>query len=127
MNPVTVIDYGASDQQSVQQAFESLGAPVVMARTPQEVLSAKALVLTGEPDFDSSLLEEIGRGEEAYFAHSYEARPFSPKDLLAVTVYGERRICAAARRGNVTGCQFRPERSGKAGMSVIHALIDAIN
>ena len=31
------------------------------------------------------------------------------------------------RRGNVTGCQFRPERSGKAGMSVIHALIDAIN
>ncbi|HIV87463.1 MAG TPA: hypothetical protein H9896_05100 [Candidatus Pygmaiobacter gallistercoris] len=90
-------------------------------------LGAALLPAGGEPDFDSSLLEEIGRGEEAYFAHSYEARPFSPKDLLAVTVYGERRICAAARRGNVTGCQFRPERSGKAGMRVIHALIDAIN
>ena len=97
------------------------------ARLRRQNLGAALLPAGGEPDFDSSLLEEIGRGEEAYFAHSYEARPFSPKDLLAVTVYGERRICAAARRGNVTGCQFRPERSGKAGMRVIHALIDAIN
>ena len=213
MNPITIIDYGLSNLLSVQRAFEHFGAPVIMAKTPDEVLAAKALVLPGvgafrdgmeglrslgliepikqkakegtpllgiclgmqmlfdqseefgcwqglglipgrvvripdedaegrpqrvpqvgwnallpaggEADFDSSLLEGVRPGEEVYFVHSYEAKPALQEDLLAVTVYGGRRICAAARRGSVTGCQFHPEKSGRVGLAVIRALIDA--
>ena len=213
MNPITIIDYGLSNLLSVQRAFEHFGAAVKLARSPDEVFAAKALVLPGvgafrdgmqglrkldlvEPirqkaaqgtpllgiclgmqmlfeeseefgrweglglipgrvvripdtdaegraqrvpqvgwnrllpaggkqDFDRSLLEGIRRGEEVYFVHSYEAKPTNSADLLAVTVYGGRRICAVARRGSVTGCQFHPEKSGRVGLNVIRALIEA--
>ena len=77
----------------------------------------------GESDFDSSLLEGVRPGEEVYFVHSYEAKPEQEGDLLAQTVYGGRRICAAARRGNVTGCQFHPEKSGRVGLCIIREFL----
>ncbi len=87
-------------------------------RVPQ--VGWNALLPAGtESDFDGSLLEGVRPGEEVYFVHSYEAKPTHKEDLLAQTIYGGRRICAAARRGNVTGCQFHPEKSGRVGLCVI--------
>ena len=40
--------------------------------------------------------------------------------FIPITVYGGRRLCAAAQKGSVIGCQFHPEKSGKLGLSVIH-------
>ena len=57
---------------------------------------------------------------ELYFVHSYEAKPAYDAHRLADTVYGGRRLCAAAQKGSVIGCQFHPEKSGKLGLSVIH-------
>ena len=211
MSEVAIIDYGLSNLLSVQRAFEHFGAAVRFVDSPDEVRSARALVLpgvgafrdgmeglrrlgliepirdaaargvpllgiclgmqmlfdqseefgqweglglipgrvvripdhdaegrpqrvpqvgwnallpaAGEADFDGSLLEGVRPGEEVYFVHSYEAKPAQKRDLLAQTVYGGRRICAAARRGNVTGCQFHPEKSGRVGLCVIREFL----
>ena len=55
--------------------------------------------------------------------HSYEAKPTDETDCLAFTVYGGRRICAAATHGSVLGCQFHPEKSGEVG-SVSYTHLD---
>lgn len=47
MSEVTIIDYGLSNLLSVQRAFEHFGATVKFAKTPEEVRSARALVLPG--------------------------------------------------------------------------------
>jgi imidazoleglycerol phosphate synthase glutamine amidotransferase subunit HisH len=33
-------------------------------------------------------------------------------------------VTAAVRRGNVTGTQFHPEKSGPAGLSIIKAFLE---
>ena len=72
-------------------------------------------------DFRGTSLAGLQVGEECYFVHSYEAKPAQPADRLADTVYGGRRICAAAQRGSVLGTQFHPEKSGPAGLSIVEA------
>ena len=57
-------------------------------------------------------------GQECYFIHSYEAKP-DPSCRLADTLYGGRRVCAAAQKGNVLGCQFHPEKSGPVGLAIL--------
>ena len=64
--------------------------------------------------------QDVPPGGELYFVHSYEAKPAYDAHRLADTVYGGRRLCAAAQKGSVIGCQFHPEKSGKLGLSVIH-------
>ncbi len=71
--------------------------------------------------FADSALSGLQVGEECYFVHSYEARPAFAADRLADAIYGGRRICAAARRANVLGTQFHPEKSGPVGLSIIEA------
>jgi imidazole glycerol-phosphate synthase subunit HisH len=51
-------------------------------------------------------------GDYVYFAHSYACDDSSVS--VAVADYG-RPIPAAVRRGNYSGVQFHPERSGEAG------------
>ena len=70
-------------------------------------------------DFGGTVLAAVQPGEECYFIHSYEAKPTEETDCLAFTVYGGRRICAAATHGSVLGCQFHPEKSGEVGLKII--------
>ena len=70
--------------------------------------------------FRGTVFEDVPPGGELYFVHSYEAKPAYDAHRLADTVYGGRRLCAAAQKGSVIGCQFHPEKSGKLGLSVIH-------
>lgn len=73
----------------------------------------------GRTDFAGTVLAGVTPGEECYFIHSYEAKPADEADRLADTVYGGRAVCAAAAHGSVVGCQFHPEKSGKAGLKII--------
>ena len=73
----------------------------------------------GRADFAGTALANVRPGEECYFIHSYEAKPAQEADRLADTVYGGRRVCAAAVRGSVLGCQFHPEKSGQVGLKII--------
>ncbi|MBC5580759.1 imidazole glycerol phosphate synthase subunit HisH [Anaerofilum sp. BX8] len=78
----------------------------------------------GKTDFADSLLRAVRPGGEVYFVHSYEAKPARPQDRLAEVLYGGRRVCAAARSGSVTGCQFHPEKSGEVGLSIIRQFLE---
>ena len=74
-------------------------------------------------DFVGTALAGLTPGEECYFIHSYEAKPAEDADCLAYTVYGGRKICAAATHGSVLGCQFHPEKSGEVGLKIIEEFL----
>jgi glutamine amidotransferase/cyclase len=74
---------------------------------------------------DCSLFEDY-HGEKLYFVHSYHGRTEDvPGDWkLATTDYGEEFVSAVCR-GNIIACQFHPEKSGAAGLSILrHYLAD---
>src|SRR5262249_35257579 len=67
-----------------------------------------------------------GRPDDAPFAvvrsYAVDARPFSPKELLAATEPG-RTFAAAVGTGSVAAVQFPPERSGEAGLALYEAFV----
>lgn len=77
-------------------------------------------------DFAGTALAGVTPGEECYFIHSYEAKPAAEADCLANTIYGGRRVCAAAIHGSVLGCQFHPEKSGEVGLRIIEEFIKSV-
>ncbi len=58
-----------------------------------------------------------------YFVHSFHARPDDPSDVLACVSYGDQALSAAVQRGNATGFQFHPEKSGPLGLELIHRFL----
>ncbi len=60
-------------------------------------------------------------GTEVYFVHSFFAKTKMPEDVLAVQEYGGQTMCAAAKRRNVMGTQFHPEKSGEVGIAMLSA------
>lgn len=73
----------------------------------------------------SPLFSSFPKRSQVYFVHSYEAKPADEREVLATYEYGGRQICAAAvsGTGNVVGCQFHPEKSGQAGISIIDSFL----
>ncbi|QJC50376.1 imidazole glycerol phosphate synthase subunit HisH [Paenibacillus albicereus] len=69
----------------------------------------------------SPLLEGLEEGH-VYFVHSYHALPADSSDLIAVTDYHQP-VTAIVGRGNVTGMQFHPEKSGELGMSLLRSFL----
>ena len=45
-------------------------------------------------------------------------------DQLAITEYGDIKICAAVSKDNVYGCQFHPEKSGSVGLKIISGFLE---
>ena len=64
----------------------------------------------------SRLMEGVKDGSQVYFTHSYAA-PVT-EDTAAITEYGLQ-ISAAVERGNVSGVQFHPEKSGDVGLHIL--------
>jgi len=73
--------------------------------------------------WSGTVLGRLGEASSVYLVHSYQFVPSDPDDRLADYGYGGRRIVAAVRRGNVTGCQFHPEKSGVNGLSVLSEFV----
>ena len=67
-------------------------------------------------DESSKLFKGIGK-ERFYFVHSYAAKK-SVGTVQAWTTYGEK-FLAAVEDGPLCATQFHPEKSGKAGLSLI--------
>lgn len=78
-----------------------------------------SLSFKGEKD---ELFKYINEGDFVYFVHSYYGSECDDS-LVATTVYGKE-ITAAVRRGNVMGCQFHPEKSGKIGLAILKAFCE---
>ena len=185
---ITIIDYGAGNLFSVQNALNFLGVENNISSKVEDIISADKLILPGVgafPDamkmldeagltevikeqakkkalmgiclgmqmlFDKSyefgeteglelmppannlviphigwnsleknepckLLESVNDGDYVYFVHSYAAVTDS-KNVAAYCDYGMK-VPALVMSGNVYGCQFHPEKSGKTGLGIL--------
>lgn len=63
------------------------------------------------------LLESVNDGDYVYFVHSYAAVTDS-KNVAAYCDYGMK-VPVLVMSGNVYGCQFHPEKSGKTGLGIL--------
>jgi imidazole glycerol-phosphate synthase subunit HisH len=68
------------------------------------------------PVCDSALLAGVAKGAYAYFVHSYAAPPGAY--TTAVTTYGAP-FSAVVEQRNFFGTQFHPERSSRAGATIL--------
>lgn len=77
-------------------------------------------------NFDSELkiYHGIRDGEFFYFVHSYYCQP--DEAVAATTTDYGIRFTSSIRKGNVFACQFHPEKSQGAGLSVLKNFIDII-
>jgi len=82
-----------------------------------------SLVNSGE-DWQKTILQETCAGDAAYFVHSFMASPEKSEDRLADALYGGHKISAVIAKGNTTGCQFHPEKSGEVGLKILRNFIN---
>lgn len=70
----------------------------------------------------SPIFKYINEGDCVYFVHSFYAENCDDS-LIASAEYGKQ-ITAAVQNGNVYGCQFHPEKSGKVGLNILKAFCE---
>ena len=80
-----------------------------------------ALRFTGNK---SPLFRYIKEGDCVYFVHSYHAADCEAS-VIATAEYGAE-LTAAVQRGNVCGCQFHPEKSGRVGLAILRAFCESV-
>ena len=68
---------------------------------------------------DMDLFAGLGNEKHFYFAHSFCAEPADDRTKIAYTDYGVE-LVASVQKANIYGTQFHPEKSGKAGLKVLH-------
>ena len=68
------------------------------------------------------LFRNIQDGDCVYFVHSFYAANCD-EATIATTEYGAK-LTAAVASGNVYGCQFHPEKSGKVGLNILRAFCE---
>ncbi len=71
---------------------------------------------------ENPLFRSIKEGDFVYFVHSFFADRCEDS-VIATTEYGIP-MTAAAASGNVFGCQFHPEKSGKVGLNILRAFCE---
>ena len=71
----------------------------------------------------SPLLQHIREGDCVYFVHSFAAFDCA-QSVIAAAEYGAE-LTAAVQHGNVFGCQFHPEKSGRVGLSILKGFCEA--
>lgn len=67
----------------------------------------------------NTILNSISPSESVYFVHSYVAKTQQKEHSLASYFYSGQEICAVIKSGNLYGCQFHPEKSGRVGLKII--------
>lgn len=77
------------------------------------------LVPASGASWEGSILNGLPTGTCAYFVHSFFAQPKAASTRLAVTNYGDHEITAVVAEGNISGCQFHPERSAENGLHIL--------
>ena len=73
------------------------------------------------PENKSPLFKYVDEGEHVYFVHSFSAQ--GTPSAIAHTDYGGR-VVAAVGEGNILGCQFHPEKSGRVGLNILRAFCE---
>jgi glutamine amidotransferase len=68
------------------------------------------------------LFKYLNEGDCVYFVHSYYGANCEDA-VIATAEYGAP-LTAAVAKDNVMGCQFHPEKSGNAGLSILRAFCE---
>ena len=71
---------------------------------------------------ENPLFSGVAEGDCVYFVHSFYAADCDDY-VVATAEYGPA-LTAAVTRGNVYGCQFHPEKSGKVGLAILKAFAE---
>lgn len=74
--------------------------------------------------WSEGILADTDIGESVYFVHSYMVQPSNEKNRIADCLYGGHKITAVIAQGNITGCQFHPEKSGAVGLRILRRFIN---
>jgi glutamine amidotransferase len=102
-------------------------ASTTAAGDPQKIphIGWNALVVPARRGgWGGTVLRYVEPGEAVYFVHSFMANPDDPAHRVADCLYGGRPIAAVICRGNVSGCQFHPEKSGAVGLKILRAFLE---
>ena len=94
-------------------------AEVIPEDLPIPQIGWNALRLKGEKH---PIFKYVKDGDHVYFVHSYYGANCD-ESVIADTEYGAY-LTAAVAKGNVCGCQFHPEKSGKVGLSILKAFCE---
>ena len=77
------------------------------------------LLPSASANWHNSVLGKLSPGEAVYFVHSFEAVPDDPLHKIAICLYDGHQVTAVVQKGQTTGCQFHPEKSGAAGLGIL--------
>ena len=92
---------------------------VIPEKLPIPQIGWNALKIKGEKH---PIFKYLNDGDCVYFVHSYYGANCE-KSVIAECEYGAL-LTAAVANGNVCGCQFHPEKSGKVGLSILKAFCE---
>lgn len=67
---------------------------------------------------ESAILKNIGDSDSFYFVHSFYCDLVDKNEVVATTDYGFD-FDSIIQSGNIIGCQFHPEKSQRAGLSIL--------
>lgn len=70
----------------------------------------------------NELFRYVQENDCVYFVHSFYAAECE-ESVIATAEYGKE-LTAAVEMGNIKGCQFHPEKSGKAGLAILRAFCE---
>ncbi len=73
---------------------------------------------------ENYFMKGIKENDYFYFVHSFVANTSSKEDTLAYCDYGGYTLTAIIKRDQIMGCQFHPEKSGKAGLRLLKSFCD---
>ena len=74
--------------------------------------------------WSDSILNNIRENSQMYFVHSFVCNPKNESEILSKTIYDGTEFCSSLKKGNIFGCQFHPEKSGKIGLNIIKNFIN---
>ena len=72
----------------------------------------------------NKILSDISKKDDFYFVHSYSACEISKDTNVSYTSYQNLKLVSSINKKNIYGCQFHPEKSGKAGLKIFKNFLD---
>ena len=69
-----------------------------------------------------NILKVTDKKNKYYFVHSYYCVPKNKKIISSFTQYQDINFCSSITQNNIVATQFHPEKSGIAGLKILHGM-----
>jgi len=94
--------------------------------TPQKIphIGWNTVKSNNNKTWKGTILDNNKTDDAFYFVHSFMVKLSNMNDLLATVSYGGIEFPAVIYKNNIVGCQFHPEKSGKAGLQILDKFIN---